>query len=117
MWPFERLTPTGHALRRARRLIERKGWAQGSHNGVRGPGPCAAQAIVLAARKEPVNFEVVLAAFATHNDLPYRRAGYSPTQRTTTWNDTLGRTKDEVLAAFEVAEAAETVRPRLLRLW
>jgi hypothetical protein len=115
MWPFERLTPTGRVLRRARRMIERQGWAQGRVGGVTGSGPCAAHAIVLAARKEPVDSDVVMAAFADHNELPYRRPGYSPTQRTTSWNDTLGRTEEEVLAAFRAAEAVETTSGFVLR--
>lgn len=107
MWPFASLTPTGRALRRARRLIQRKGWSQGSYKGVQGPGPCAAHAIVQTAPKELMPVETVMYAFANHNDLPFSRPGNDPTQRTTIWNDTLGRTREEVIAAFKVAEAVE----------
>lgn len=115
--PFVRLTPTGRVLRDARRMIQRKGWAQGRAGGASGPGPCAAWAICKSSWKgkgKGPSSEQVLAAFANHNDLPYPRPDYNPTQRTTVWNDTLGRTKVEVIEAFLAAEAAET--ESLLRL-
>jgi hypothetical protein len=105
---FRRLTPIGHVMRRARRWIERKDWSQGRYDGIWTAGPCAAHAIVQTAFKLRVDHDAAIQAFADHNDLPFPRPGYTGTQRTTNWNDTPGRTKVEVLAAFRKAEAAET---------
>lgn len=105
---FPRLTPVGRVLRRARRLIERKGWSQGRYDGTWTGGPCAASAIVKSAFKLRVDADVAVQAFADHNGLPFPRPDYTGTQRTTVWNDTPGRCEYEVLRAFRRAEAAET---------
>lgn len=107
---FRRLTPIGRVMRSARRRLEREGWSQASRGGATGPGPCAAWAICLATHKlKDVPSDVAILAFANHNDLPFRKPDYTGSQRTTSWNDTPGRTKAEVLAAFRKAEAAETL--------
>ncbi len=108
-----RLTPVGRRLRDARKAIEKKNWSQGRTDGVRTGGPCAAAAITYHAGRrgrKKANYatpDEAMRAFADHNSLPYPKPDYSPTQRTTAWNDTLGRTREEVLAAFRNAEAWE----------
>lgn len=104
-----RLTRVGRVLRDARRLIEKEGWSQALGDGTPCTGPCAAHAIVRAARKQGEGLsDIAMARFANVNALPLRRPDYSPTQRTTSWNDTRGRTLQEVLGAFRRAERAET---------
>lgn len=96
---------TAHeVLVRARNLIDRVGWLQCSVKGHHDPGGhCVATWVATVADDAPAEFEAMY-AFG-------RAIGIGSLPRIYEWNDAPGRTKDEVLAAFDRAIAATAPPP------
>lgn len=97
---------TAEVLREAKRLIEAGTWVQGDELATGGQAHncyCAATAISAAYDKHHTNarlsgvFEVI--------GLFKKVVGFDPNTGLGTWNDTPGRTKAEVLLAFDNAIA------------
>lgn len=110
IWPFNHLSPTTRAIRKARKIIERKGWTQGSARGVYVPGgECAASALIRGARHLGLHDDAVLETFADRVGLPSvaKYGDMSPTQRVVTWNDTLGLDETTVIEVLRKAERVE----------
>lgn len=110
IWPFSKLSPTDRAIRKARKIIERKGWTQGSAKGVYVPGgECAASALIRGARRHGLHDDVVLGTFADRVGLPTvaKYGNMSPTQRVVSWNDTLGLDETTVIEVLRKAEKVE----------
>lgn len=94
--------PVVEILRKARVLIEAKGWRQG---GADGSGKvCAGVAIEQAAGDDSDLWHEPKAAFLLAADL-------RPHSYIFPWNDANGRTQAEVLAAFDRAIAATSGKP------
>jgi hypothetical protein len=90
---------TAKVLRDAAELIREKGWCQGDYEKADG-AHCAIGAIGCSSIPAEQFFDARSALQDAVDQVPVWR-----------WNDTPGRTVDEVLAAFEAAAQAEEAKP------